>query len=162
MASFSPRELSRAPGFLFTDDAGASAPLAPDAAVVVLGDLNLDPEDGDGRREAIRRLLGHPRLQDPRPVSDGGRAAAVSQGGANAAQAGDPALDTADWQDEGGGAPGNMRVDFALPSRGLEVAGAGVFWPAPDDALARLIAERGDERASSDHRLVWVDVRVAE
>jgi hypothetical protein len=149
-------------GTPFADDAGARAPLAPDAAVVVLGDLNLDAQDGDGRREAIRRLLGHPRLQDPRPASDGGSAAAAAQGGANAGQEGDPALDTADWQDEGRGAPGNLRVDFVLPSRGLEIVGAGVFWPAADDPLARLVAERGDERASSDHRLVWVDVRWAE
>ncbi len=145
-------------GAAVPDDSGETAPLAPDAIVVVLGNLNLDPEDGDGRRDAIRRLLGHPRLQDPRPASTGGTAAAARQGGANAGQTGDPARDTADWQDD---APGNMRVDFVLPSRGLEVAGAGVFWPTPDDPLARLVAERARERASSDHRLVWVDIELA-
>lgn len=149
-------------GVALPDDAGMSAPLADDAQVVVLGDLNLDPVDGDGRREAMRRLLDHPRLQDPRPASLGGPAAAAEQGGANARHQGDPALDTADWRDDGGGrsdgAPGNLRVDFVLPSRGLVVMGAGVFWPAPDDPLARLVAERGRERASSDHRLVWVDL----
>jgi endonuclease/exonuclease/phosphatase family metal-dependent hydrolase len=145
-------------GTAFPDDAGETAALAPEARVVVLGDLNLDPADGDGHREAIRRLLGHARLQDPRPASAGG-AAAAAQGGANAGQAGDPALDTADFRDD---APGNLRVDFVLPSRDLEVLASGVFWPAPDDPRAGLVGERKDERASSDHRLVWVDVRVPD
>ena len=150
-------------GTRFADDAGRVAALEEDAAVVVLGDLNLDPLDGDGRREAIGRLLDHPRLQDPRPASAGGVAAAAAQGGANAGHQGDPALDTADWRDEGAdGAPGNLRVDFVLPSRGLEVTGAGVFWPTPDDKLAALVAEQERERASSDHRLVWVDIRPAD
>ena len=143
----------------FLDDTGEMAALAPDAAAVVLGDLNLDPVDGDGRREAIHRLLGHPRLQDPLPASPGGAPAAAAQGGANAGQEGNPALDTADFRDD---SPGNLRVDFVLPSQGLEVTGAGVFWPAPDDPLAALVAERKDERASSDHRLVWVDVRAGD
>ena len=29
--------------------------------------------------------------------------------------------------------PGNMRVDYVLPSAGLTVTGAGVFWPAPGE-----------------------------
>ena len=148
-------------GAAFTDDSGMAASLPPEAAVVVLGDLNLDPADGDGRSGAIATLLAHPRLQDPRPASAGG-AAAAAQGGANEGQQGDAAVDTADWRDdEGEGAPGNLRVDYVLPSAGLEVAGAGVFWPAPDDPLARLTATDGRERASSDHRLVWVDLRLA-
>jgi hypothetical protein len=49
-----------------------------------------------------------------------------------------------------------------LPSRALDVVGAGVFWPAPDNPLAALVAERKDERASSDHRLVWVDILPGE
>ena len=146
-------------GAAFPDDRGTTARLAPDAAVVVLGDLNLDPEDGAGRREAVRALLAHPRLQDPRPASEGG-AAARRQGGENRRHRGDPALDTADWRDDDG--PGNLRVDYVLPSADLEVAGAGVFWPPPDDPLAPLVAVSGRTRASSDHRLVWVDIRLSE
>jgi hypothetical protein len=48
-------------------------------------------------------------------------------------------------------------VDYVLPARALQVAAAGVFWPAPGDPLRRLIGEAG-ARVSSDHRLVWVDV----
>ncbi|MCP1168405.1 hypothetical protein NHG85_07675, partial [Limimaricola sp. ASW11-118] len=48
--------------------------------------------------------------------------------------------------------PGNLRVDYVLPSRaGLTVTGAGVVWPEGGD-LAEAAA-----RASA-HRLVWVDL----
>lgn len=133
-----------------TDDQGRRGAAGPEP-LVLLGDLNADPEDGDGRRAAIRALLGHPRLTDPRPGSAGGRAAA------DARHRGDPALDTAVWGGPRG--PGNLRVDYALPSRELEVTGAGVFWPAPGDPLRRLVGE-GERIVSSDHRLVWVDVRL--
>ncbi len=138
------------------DDEGRRGALAQGASAVVLGDLNADPQDGDGRREGIRALLSHPRLQDPRPRSPGGAAAARAQGGPNDAHLGDPALDTADWRESGG--PGNLRVDFVLPTRDLEVTGAGVFWPAPDDPRAALMAG-GRRPLTSDHRLVWVDLR---
>lgn len=122
-------------------DDGAPATLA-DGPVVVLGNLNLDPSDGAGLRGAIGALLAHPRLQDPRPASAGGAAAATP------GHAGDPALDTADWREEG---PGNLRVDYVLPSADLVVAGAGVVWPAAGDPLA-------DAAAATAHRLVWVDL----
>lgn len=118
----------------------------PDAPFVVLGDANLDPVDGDGRGEAMQALLA--RAQDPRPSSPGG--AAAPQTGSNATQKGDPALDTADWPDADG--PGNLRVDYVLPSRDLKVLDAGVFWPAPDDPMAETVA------LASRHRLVWVDI----
>lgn len=124
-------------------------PWAPPAQhFVVLGDANLDPVDGDGRPAALAALLA--RLTDPRPAGAGARAAAALQGGANAGQAGDPALDTADWNDAGEG-PGNLRVDYVLPSADLRVRGAGVWWPRPGEA-ADLAA------AASRHRLVWVDL----
>lgn len=139
-----------------TDDAGAAGGLTEGASFVVLGDLNADPEDGDGRHEGIAALLASPALQDPAPRSAGGAAAAAEQGGVNARHRGDPARDTADWRDDL--PPGNLRVDYVLPSKDLEVTGAGVFWPAPGDPDAALVTG-GRRPASSDHRLVWVDVR---
>lgn len=47
-------------GTSFADDQGRSA-AGPDAPLVVLGDLNVDP--GTGRRGALSRLLADPRLQ---------------------------------------------------------------------------------------------------
>lgn len=139
-----------------TDDAGARGGLEAGAAFVILGDLNADPADGDGLREGIGGLLAHPRVQDPAPVSKGAAEAAEAQGGANARHQGDPAMDTADWRDRKG--PGNLRVDFALPSSGWEVTGSGVFWPRRDAPGGALTAD-GKRAASSDHRLVWVDIR---
>jgi len=116
-----------------------------------LGDANLDPEDGAGLHEAIRDLLADPRLQDPRPASAGAAAAARLQGGANTRQTGDPAQDTADWKDTPG--PGNLRVDYVLPSRDLKVTTSGVVWPAPGAPLADAAG------TASRHHLVWVDVQ---
>jgi hypothetical protein len=44
-----------------------------------------------------------------------------------------------------------------LPSRRLKVRDAGVFWPRSDDPLFRLVGTF--PFPTSDHRLVWVDVR---
>ncbi|MFT3975260.1 MAG: endonuclease/exonuclease/phosphatase family protein [Amaricoccus sp.] len=129
-------------GAVFPDDGGQPAS-APARDFVVLGNLNADPADGAGLRDGIAGLIASPRLQDPRPTSDGGRAAA------SPGHAGAPELDTADWDEAG---PGNLRVDYVLPSSDLAVAGAGVFWPAPGAPLAEAVA------AASPHRLVWVDL----
>ncbi len=90
---------------------------------------------------------------------------AVGQGGADPTHAGDPAVDTADFCD-GENGPGNLRVDHALPSRGLRVVGAGVFWPELDDPLSRLTGVYDPTYTngfpSSDHRMVWVDVAVGK
>ncbi len=125
---------------------------APDDPVIVLGNANLDPSDGDGRGAAIANLIGHARLRDPRPRSAGGTEAADRQGGRNGDHRGDPAFDTADWSDDPG--PGNLRISYVLPDRALTVLDAGVFWPAADDPLRPLIEGEGLPR----HRLVWVDI----
>ena len=136
-------------GWAPLDDRGREAG-PPEGPVVVIGDLNADPHDGDGLRVAVQRLLAHPRLQDPRPASRGGADAAARQGGANARHLGDPALDTADWRDAPG--PGNLRVDYVLPDARLEVVAAGVLWPLPATPLADAV------EVASAHRLVWVDI----
>lgn len=110
----------------------------PDAPFVILGDANLDPADGDGRRDGIAALLAHPAVQDPRPAGAHGRT--------ETGQSGDPALDTALY-DFGG-----LRVDIVLPSAGLRVEAAGVLWPPDSDPLAATLA------AASRHRPVWVDI----
>ena len=131
---------------------GALPVLPVEAPFVLLGDANLDPEDGDGRADALMALLGHGRVIDARPRSAGGVAAATRDGGVNASHRGDPAQDTADWPD-GPGEPGNLRVDYVLPSSEWRVTDAGVWWPETGPA-AELAA------AASRHRLVWVDVEL--
>jgi hypothetical protein len=117
---------------------------APAGPVAVMGVANIDPVDGDGRHDALARLLADPRLSDSAPASAGGAAAP------DPAHRGDPARDTASFPD----GPGNLRVSYILADARLGVAGSGVLWPAPDDPLAATVA------AASRHRLVWVDVAV--
>lgn len=141
---------------------GRLAQPPPESRFIVLGDANLDPADGDGRTLAIRTLLAHPALQDPAPRSRGAALAAAAQGGPNAAQRGDPALDTADWFEDPGdwdrAAPGNLRVDYILPSRDLQVRDAGVFWPVPDTPDAAVFSVDGTP--ASRHHPVWVDIDI--
>lgn len=127
---------------------GALPFAAPVGPFVLAGDANLDPVDGDGRPEALNALLADPRLTDPRPASAGGAAAAGS------AQKGDPALDTADWPEALPDDPGNLRVDYVLPSADLNVTASGVYWPQ--------VGEPGTEATAtaSAHRLVWVEIEL--
>lgn len=142
-------------GIAFTDDAGVTA-TRRDAPFVVLGDLNADPNDGDGDHSAIGALLNHPKMQDPKPASEGAGRAAQSQAGANMTHKTPPETDTVDWRDKGG--PGNLRVDYVLPSADLTVLDAGTFWPAPQDPLSELLGKGRD--TTSDHRLVWIDIDI--
>jgi hypothetical protein len=137
------------------DDAGKAGGLAAGESFIILGDLNGDPLDGQGTT-GIALLINSPQvLKYPFPTSAGAVEAAKLQGGVNASHRGDPALDTEDAADERG--PGNLHLDYLLPSTDLKVAATGVFWPETSDPLASLVA--GAERpASSDHRLVWIDV----
>jgi hypothetical protein len=146
---------SREDGAYIYDDEGTTGGLRPGSRFVIVGDQNSDPLDGDSFPGAIDQLLDHPRVRDPRPTSDGAVEAAAVQGGANDDHEGDPALDTADFTDN---APGNLRADYALPSKNLPVRDSQVFWPMADEPGSELTGVH--PFPTSDHRLVWVDVRV--
>jgi hypothetical protein len=92
---------------------------------VIAGGSNMDPNDSAGRPAAMRALLSDPRLQDPRPQGGGHHDPTPEHQG-------DPALDTARWPAPG---PGNLRVEYILPSADLLVLDARVIWPDPDDPL---------------------------
>jgi hypothetical protein len=134
----------------FYDDLGRRGPLAADASFVIAGDLNADPLDGDSFQQAIDQLLKHERIQDPQPQSAGGREQSEKQAGKNAEHRGDPQLDTGDFNDRN---PGNLRIDYVLPSRDLTVHAAGVYWPLASEPESGIVS-------ASDHRLVWVEVRL--
>ena len=127
---------------------------APQNPFVLMGTSNLDPYDGQGQRRVMTELLGHPALQDPRPQSPGAARAAQKDGGANAGHRGDPSFDTADFRDEKG--PGNLRVDYVLPSKLLTVLQSGVFWPDPDSPHQSMVWARDPQR--SWHAIVWADL----
>lgn len=137
------------------DDQGRTGVLG-DGSFVIVGDLNSDPADGDSRHQAIRDLLANSRLQGtPVPVSAGGTEQARLQGGINAVQTGDPAQDTTDFEDL---RVGNLRLDYVLPSVDLPIERSGVFWPIASEPQFALVGTY--PFPVSDHRLVWVDVRL--
>ncbi|MBO6577096.1 MAG: endonuclease/exonuclease/phosphatase family protein [Rhodothermales bacterium] len=112
------------------DDAETRGGLAADAEFVIMGDLNADPDEGSSVDDPIGTwLLSNPRVNgDFVPVADEAGVAAY------------PDLDpddTARW---------GLRVDYALPSAGLDVVGGGVYRPAADAPV------------TSDHFPVWIDV----
>jgi 3-phytase len=142
-------------GYVY-DDAGNRGGLKPGALFVIAGDQNSDPLDGDSIPGSIQQLIEHPLVNTKvTPESAGAVEAAALQGGANLVHRSDPRFDTADFAD---GAPGNLRADYVLPRKTLQIAGAGVFWPVLADPLSRLTGVF--PFPSSDHRAVWVDVSV--
>lgn len=141
-------------GDYLVDDHGGRGGLGESASFVILGDLNADPHDGGNSLASIRPLLSHERVNSSIvPASAGGLEAARRD--RNADHMGNPAEDTADFPDAPAG-PGNLRVDYVLPSASLRPVAAGVYWPAADDPASKLTGIH--PFPSSDHRLVWVDV----
>jgi hypothetical protein len=138
------------------DDEGDRGGIERGEPFVIMGDYNSDPNDGDSVPGAIQQLIELPWVRtNITPSSPGGTEQAELQGGANETHVSDPAFDTADFADS---APGNLRVDYVLPSRPLKLSDAAVFWPLQADPLFGLVGTF--PFPSSDHRLVWADLAV--
>lgn len=131
------------------DDAGQQGGIPANQPFVIAGDFNADPQDGDSIKNAIGQLLQAPWVNTRCvPLSTGAPEAARLQGGVNATQSGNPAADSADFNDK---YTGNLRLDYVLPSSDLVVSGCGVFWPAEGEPGHQLTTV-------SDHHLVWLDI----
>jgi len=146
------------------DDAGTHGGLKPGELFVIAGDQNSDPLDGDSIPGSIQQLLDHPLVNTKvTPWSAGGPYWADVQSFLNDGHESDPLYDTADFCDTPAfppcSGPGNLRADYVLPRRNIPIAGAGVFWPTGDDPLVYLTGT-GFPVPSSDHRAVWIDVRI--
>jgi len=124
------------------DDKGVYGGLPSETRFVILGDLNASADEGDSLQGGIDVLLQNEHLQsDIVPSSEG--AVAHSPENPRARN------HTAQW---------GMRADYVLPSRrGFAIKNAGVFWPPAGAPFAPLVQDRG---ASSDHRLVWLDLEL--
>ena len=121
------------------DDLGTKGGITLDEPFIILGDLNASSVEGDAINSGIKALLNSKKIQDPKPSSIGGNLHKTDSSYAK--------YHTAYW---------GMRADYVLPSSiGFTVKNSGVFWPEKNDENYRLIKNR---QASSDHRLVWVDV----
>jgi hypothetical protein len=152
-------------GYIY-DDRGRLGGLASGAEFVIAGDENSDPLDGDSVPGSIQQLLDHPLVNTAiSPVSTGGRYWGAVQDVLNDTHRSDPKYDTADFCDTPVfppcSGPGNLRADYVLPRESIEMVGAGIFWPIPPDPLVRLTGS-GFPVPSSDHRHVWVDVRLED
>jgi len=153
-------------GSYIYDDRGTVGGLAPNGSFVIMGDQNADPFDGDSFDGAIWQLLDNSRVNtgvtSTIPASLGG-IQQVADGGNNVNHKGNPAFDTADFGDAGNN-PGNLRVDYVLPSADLPINDAGVFWPLTTDPLYRLVGDRqtAENTPTSDHSLVWADIAVGD
>lgn len=135
------------------DDKGKKGGLETKSIFVICSDQNADPFDGDSYKGAIDQLLKHPKVYQGLAK---GKYVPSSKGGVENAKAkeenqkvntnlGDPANDTSGW---------GLRVDYVLPSANLKIRDRGVFWPKSKSEYGYLVAPY----ASSDHRLVWVEV----
>jgi endonuclease/exonuclease/phosphatase family metal-dependent hydrolase len=117
---------------------------------IIIGDMNADPQDGNSINPAIGQLLHHPRIQvQPIPSSLGGKEWAQLNPESYQNHRGDPAYHTTSW---------GLRVDYVLPASTLKVHTSGIFWPITSEPLYYLVAKFDEVEASSDHRLVWVDI----
>ena len=83
---------------------------------IIAGTANTDPARGSGRRRAIKQLLASPDLQNPFDDSP-----------------------TADFKDP---LPGDLRVDYLLPSVDWRVLASGMM----------------HSPKASRHSLLWVDI----
>lgn len=142
-------------GYIYDDSefaaAGNATPASPGGGLavgerfVIMGDNNADPFDGDSVAEAANLFLDNPNVNTSfTPSSNGG----VEN--ADPGHVGNPAFDTSDF----GNPPGNLRVDYVLPSQNMEIVDGAVFWPASSEPFASLVS-------ASDHRLVWLDITPA-
>lgn len=121
------------------DDNGVKGGMSKATRFVLVGDFNA-ADMGDKHRPDVIEQLTHSPLVNSSVVP-------VSEGGSESSEASFSDRFTAYW---------GARADYVLPSRyGFEVKDAGVFWPAKQDPLYRLVKDR---KASSDHRLVWTDL----
>ncbi|MDJ0590598.1 MAG: esterase-like activity of phytase family protein [Pleurocapsa sp. MO_226.B13] len=152
-------------GYIY-DDEGNFGGLAEGESFIIAGDQNADPFDGDSTDNAILQILDNPLVNTSvTPESEGGVAASIRQNEVNDTHEGNPAFDTADFNDE---TAGNLRVDYVLPSTDLAITEAGVFWTTQDDPLFRLIGDFDPDSEipngfpASDHRLVFTDVELAK
>ena len=124
------------------DDNQTSATFNRDDRFVVVGDLNASVHSKQTYPGTMQMLLEHSLINSKfTPTSRGAKKNAADDPYSNE--------HTAMWK---------SRADYVLPSKkGLKVIDGGVFWPAKEEALHRLVATRAD---SSDHRLVWLDLAI--
>ncbi len=135
------------------DDQGRCGGLKTGTKFMIMGDLNADKYFGDSRKQAIAQLMETAVIK--RSIAVKGKVP-ESIGGEenNRLNLKDTSRyshlvkwHTAVW---------GMRADYVLPTVNVPVSETGIFWPTTTDSLYYLVKDK----ASSDHRLVWLDVPI--
>jgi endonuclease/exonuclease/phosphatase family metal-dependent hydrolase len=134
-------------GAYIYDDNKQKGALKANQRFIIMGDQNASRVEGDAimtkTSQGIIALLNSDKIQDPLPTSIGGEKHLIDNKHS--------INHTAYW---------GMRADYVLPSAfGFTIKESGVFWPEANEETHRLIKNR---QASSDHRLVWVDVELTK
>jgi endonuclease/exonuclease/phosphatase family metal-dependent hydrolase len=111
------------------DDNNQPGGLARGSAFVILGDLNADPDEGSSFKDPMQRFLLRNRQVE-----------------AGTTPKADIPIDGLDDDDT---SRFRLRVDYVLPSRGVDVLRAGVWRAVPESQPA----------FPSDHFPVWADLR---
>ena len=125
------------------DDNMVFGVLSENSRFIIVGDLNASVDEGEAITNAIYALVNHEKIIDPKPESLG----AIQHSKQNPTAKNH----TTSWR---------MRADYVLPSSyGFNLKASGVFWPQQQSSLYKLINNR---QASSDHRLVWVDLEITK
>ncbi len=121
------------------DDKGQKGGIKAGQPFVILGDFNATTVDGNAIKAGIASLLNNSKIQDAMPQSQAGKLHKPDNINAK--------HHTSNW---------GMRVDYVLASLlGLTVNNSGIFWPSKNEDTYRLVKDRS---ASSDHRLVWLEL----
>ena len=129
------------------DDNLKKGALKANQPFILVGDQNASSVEGDAimtpKSQGIISLLSSDKIQDPLPTNLSGKS--------NLTESNHAIHHTADW---------GMRADYVLPSSfGFNIKKSGIFWPLENEETYRLIKDR---QASSDHRLVWVDLELTK
>lgn len=129
-------------GYIY-DDKGQKGGIKAGQPFVMLGDFNATTVDGNAIKSGIASLLNNTKIQDAMPQSQAGKLHKPDNINAK--------HHTSNW---------GMRVDYVLASvLGLTVNQSGIFWPLKSEETYRLIKDRS---ASSDHRLVWLELTLKD
>ncbi len=144
-----------------TDDQGTKGGLKQNAKFVIAGDLNADPLTGDGDLSAIQDLLNNPLMNQ---AITNGTLIPVSEGGPECVSKGADCKRNLDRPNpERITNSSVLQLDHVIPSANLNAVKSGVFWPASFEAGYHLVydAKLGIAKGvSSDHRMVWVDLKL--
>ncbi len=123
------------------DDNGVKGGLAEGEMFVIVGDLNADPHAGDTFENPMRKFL----LRNPKVRGEIAPSSRVAVRGLDD-------TDTSRFK---------LRVDYVLPSAGIDVV-AGAVWRGPADSPGAKPEPNATPipDAPSDHFPVWVDLRL--